>query len=65
MASKAPPVPKDQRSDKIRGAASPASRDQEVSRDPAGGNKDMNLEEQARYGDINQNTHNQGYQQDR
>jgi len=65
MASRAPPVPKDQRSGKGRGAASPAARDPETSRDPAGGNKDVNLKEQDRYGGIGQNTRNQGYQQDR
>jgi len=29
------------------------------------GDDDTNLEEQGRYGNVNQNTHHQGYQQDR
>jgi hypothetical protein len=65
MASKAPPVPKDQQSRKIRGASSPASRDAEVSRDPAGGNAGLNLKQQGRHGGIHQNIVHQGRQQDR
>jgi hypothetical protein len=53
--SKIPPVPHDQQSDKIRGRSSPASRDAEVSRDPARGNAGLNLEEQGRYGNAKQN----------
>ena len=59
MTSKAPPIPPDQRSrpdDKpdIRGENGHAK-----------GNADLNLREQGRAGNLNQNTHNQGYQQDR
>ena len=70
MASKAPPIPPDQRSDagetphiegsdlgrrdKVTGAQSEQP-----------GDDDVNLEEQGRHGNINQNTHHQGYQQDR
>ena len=64
MGSKAPPVPKDQRSNKAHGASS-AGRDNEVSRDPAGGNAHLNLKEQGRYGGIHQNIVHQGRQQDR
>lgn len=56
MASRQPPVPPDQQSDKIRGASSPPDRDPEVKRDPAGGDKDLNLKEQGRYGNIRENT---------
>jgi hypothetical protein len=65
MASKAPPVPPEQQCRKIRGASSPPSRDAEVSRDPAGGNADLNLKEQGRHGGIHQNITHQGRQQDR
>lgn len=65
MASKAPPVPPDQRSRKIRGASSPPDRDPEVQRDPAGGDAGVNPKEQGRYGGIHQNITHQGRQQDR
>lgn len=70
MASKAPPIPPDQqaspgekphvegsdigRRDKVTGAQSEQP-----------GDDDVNLKEQGRHGNINQNTHHQGYQQDR
>lgn len=59
MTSKAPPIPPDQRSDigrrdRVTGAQS---------KQP--GDDDVNLKAQGRQGNINQNTHNQGYQQDR
>ena len=70
MASKAPPIPPDQqarpgekadvhgsdigRRDRVTGAQSEQP-----------GDDDVNLEEQGRHGNINQNTHHQGYQQDR
>jgi len=70
MASKAPPIPPDQRSapdetpdiqgsdigrrDAVTGAQSSQP-----------GDDDVNLKQQGRQGDINQNTHHQGYQQDR
>ena len=69
MASKAPPIPPDQRSspgekphvegsdvgrrDRVTGAQSEQPGD------------DVNLKEQGRHGNIHQNTHHQGYQQDR
>jgi hypothetical protein len=59
MASKAPPIPPDQRSEPdqkpdVKGSGTdPRSRDK------------LNLREEGRAGNINQNTHNQGYQQDR
>jgi hypothetical protein len=65
MASKAPPVPPDQRSGKIRGAHAPADTAAEVKRDPAGGDRGLNLKEQGRYGSIHQNLTHQGRQQDR
>ena len=65
MASKAPPVPPDQKSKIIRGAHSPPDRDAEVSRDPAGGNAGLNLKEQGRYGGVHQNITHQGRQQGR
>jgi hypothetical protein len=65
MASKAQPVPPDQRSRNTRGAPSAPDRDPEVSRDPAGGDADLNLKQQGRYGGIRQNIVHQGRQQDR
>lgn len=65
MAHKPPPVPPDQQGDKIRGAHSPPDLAPEVKRDPAGGNADLNLEEQGRYGGVHQNIDNVGQQQDR
>jgi hypothetical protein len=58
MASKAPPIPPEQRSspgDKphIQGSGHPERR------------APSNLKEQGHAGNINQNTHHQGYQQDR
>lgn len=59
MTSKAPPIPPDQRArpddkPKIRGSGGHVQ-----------GNAGMNLKEQGHAGNINQNTHHQGYQQDR
>ena len=63
--SKMPPVPPESRSDK--GPGTPE--DHEASRAPADTSAKKgppeNLEQQARQGNINQNTHHQGYQQDR
>jgi hypothetical protein len=53
--SKAPPVPHDQRNEKLHGGASPPSRDAEVSRDPAGGNAETNLKEQGAPANMRQN----------
>ncbi len=68
--AKQPPIPPDQRShpgetphiegadtgrrDKVTGAQSEQP-----------GDDDVNLEQQGRHGNIDQNTHHQGYQQDR
>jgi hypothetical protein len=60
-----PPVPPDQQSDVVRGEHSPPDRSPEVKRDPASGSSGVNLREQGRQGDINQNTRHQGHQQDR
>jgi hypothetical protein len=65
MGSKAPPVPPDQRSGKIRGASSGPDAHPEVKHDPAGGDRATNLKEQDRYGAIHQNITHQGRQQDR
>ena len=59
MGSKAPPIPPDQRS-------APTEKPHiEGGRRMAKGNAGQNLKEQGRHGNINQNTHHQGYQQDR
>ena len=65
MASKAPPVPRKQRSAGPQGAPSPPVRDPEVAVDPAGGDADLNLKQQGRYGNVHQNLTHQGRQQDR
>ena len=57
--SKLPPVPPDQRSPKGPGS------DPEVSEKDETSSKYRNQREQGRQGNIYQNTHNQGYQQDR
>ena len=57
--SKLPPVPPDQRSPKGPGSAPETKQDDDTA---AHG---RNLREQGRQGNIYQNTHNQGYQQDR
>lgn len=59
MASKAPPIPPDQR-------RHPSEKpDVEGARPRGRGNAGQNLKEQGSPGNINQNTHHQGYQQDR
>lgn len=70
MASKAPPIPPDQRSSPgekphIEGAK--GDRRDAVTGDQSNqpGDADVNLHEQGRQGAIYQNTHNQGHQQDR
>jgi hypothetical protein len=56
--SKMPPVPPENRSPKGPGADPEASsKEREPPRE--------NLQQQGRQGNIRQNTHNQGYQQDR
>lgn len=70
MASKAPPIPPDQQSapgEKPHIEGSDIGRRDAVTglQSSQPGDDDTNLEEQGRQGDINQNTHHQGYQQDR
>ena len=70
MASKAPPIPPEQRSsegEKPEVEGSDIGRRDRVSglQSSQPGDDDTNLEEQGRQGNINQNTHHQGYQQDR
>ncbi len=57
MTKQMPPVPKDQRSPKGPGS-DPAVQKHEDSPERE------NFEQQGRHGNIKQNTHNQGYQQD-
>jgi hypothetical protein len=57
--SKLPPVPPEQCSPKGPGSAPEPKKDDE------GASRGRNLREQGRQGNIYQNTHNQGYQQDR
>jgi hypothetical protein len=57
--SKLPPIPPEQRSPKGPGS------DPNVVKDEQPSPGDRNLREQGRQGNIYQNTHNQGYQQDR
>jgi hypothetical protein len=59
MASKAPPIPPDQRSEPDQKPDVKGSHGDRRSRD------DLNLREEGQAGNINQNTHHQGYQQDR
>jgi hypothetical protein len=60
MAHKQPPVPPDQKSPKP-GNDKSTQADQSAKSDSI----PENLREQGRQGNIHQNTHNQGYQQDR
>jgi hypothetical protein len=63
MASKAPPGPPEQRPGKDDGVGRRDRKTGLQSSEPGDG--DVNLSEQGRQGNINQNTHHQGYQQDR
>ncbi|WP_296600614.1 hypothetical protein [Phenylobacterium sp.] len=70
MTSKAPPIPPEQRSapgeqPHIQGAD--IGRRDRVTGDQSAqpGDDDINLKEQGRHGNIDQNTHHQGHQQDR
>ncbi|WP_334164938.1 hypothetical protein [Phenylobacterium sp.] len=70
MASKAPPIPPEQRShpgEKPDVEGSTQGRRDETTnlQSSQPGDDDVNLKEQGRHGNINQNTHHQGYQQDR
>ena len=55
-----PPVPEEERSNKGPGDPTKPARDNAPKKTPPD-----NLEQQARQGNIHQNTHHQGYQQDR
>ena len=55
-----PPVPPAERSNKGPGDDSKPERDTSKSMED-----NVNTRERARFGNINQNTHHQGYQQDR
>ena len=65
MASKAPPIPPAQRSRMSPGVSPKDDITPDVKQDPAGGDADVNLKEQDRYGGIHQNITHQGRQQDR
>jgi hypothetical protein len=60
MATRPPPVPPQNRSDKAPAGKTAVPTDTREGRDPA-----PNLEQQGRHGNIKQNTTHQGYQQDR
>ena len=62
--SKAPPVPPANRSDKGPGATSAGEKAGDLA-PPQHHPEKRNLAEQGRQGNIRQNTHHQGYQQDR
>lgn len=70
MTSKAPPIPPEQRSSPDE---TPVVQGSDVGRrdgvtgaqSEQPGDDDVNLKQQGRQGDIHQNTHHQGYQQDR
>ena len=68
--SKAPPIPPEQRA--FKGQRPDIQGDDDGRRDARTGlqsnqpgDADTNLKQQGRQGNINQNTHHQGYQQDR
>ena len=75
--AKAPPIPPEQRSfnEQAHGGDDPTSRLESAHPDRRDtktdlqsgqpGDDDVNLEQQGRQGNINVNTHHQGYQQDR
>jgi hypothetical protein len=70
MPHKAPPIPPDQRADpgeQPHVEGSDIGRRDRVTglQSEQPGDDDVNLQEQGRQGNINQNTHHQGYQQDR
>ncbi|MGE5567323.1 MAG: hypothetical protein ACM3YN_14355 [Parcubacteria group bacterium] len=68
--AKAPPIPKEQRAFKgqrpdIEGSTQGRRDEVTEAQSSQPGDDDVNLKEQSRHGNINQNTHHQGYQQDR
>ncbi|MGE0224349.1 MAG: hypothetical protein AB7F35_07645 [Acetobacteraceae bacterium] len=60
MSAHPPPVPPEQQR---QDGKTPEGKSQKKPEEY--GSRNRNLEEQGRQGNINQNTHNQGYQQDR
>jgi hypothetical protein len=68
--SKAPPIPPDQRSHPgekphIEGSTQGRRDERTGLQSSQPGDDDVNLKEQGRQGNIHQNTHHQGHQQDR
>ena len=68
--SKAPPIPPEQRSAQgekanIEGNTQGRRDEKTGLQSSQPGDDDVNLQQQGRQGGINQNTHHQGYQQDR
>lgn len=61
MSSHPPPVPPEQRPRRGDEAVQPEHEKQPEGYRP----QDRNLKEQGRQGNVNENTHNKGYQQDR
>ena len=68
--AKAPPIPPEQRSHKgrkpdIEGDTNGRRDEKTEAQSSQPGDDDVNLKQQGRHGNINVNTHHQGYQQDR
>ena len=68
--AKAPPIPPEQRAYKgqkpdIEGDTNGRRDEKTEAQSSQPGDDDVNLEQQSRHGNIKQNTHHQGYQQDR
>jgi len=68
--AKAPPIPPEQRSHigqkpDIEGDTNGRRDEKTEAQSSQPGDDDVNLKQQSRHGNINQNTHHQGYQQDR
>lgn len=68
--SKAPPIPPEQRTHKgekadIEGSTNGRRDEVTEAQSSQPGDDDVNLEQQSRHGNIYQNTHHQGHQQDR
>lgn len=68
--SKAPPIPPEQRSHPaeqpdVAGGGRDRREETTDLQSSQPGDADVNLRQQGRHGGINQNTHHQGYQQDR
>lgn len=62
--SKAPPIPPEQRAFKGQKPEIEGRGDADLQKGQPG-NAELNLDEQGRHGNINQNTTNDGYQQNR